>query len=47
MKKCKQRKEREKLLNIEHHEAYVPFQNNPSRKFNSFKCCERKIGKAV
>ena len=32
MKKCKQRIEREKLLNIEHHEAYVSFQNNPSQE---------------
>jgi len=32
MNKCKQRKEKEKLLNIEHLEAYVYFQNNPSQE---------------
>ena len=32
MNKSKQRKEKEKLLNIEHHEAYVSFQNNPSQE---------------
>ena len=32
MNKCRQRKEKEKLLNIEHHEAYVSFQNSPSRE---------------
>ena len=46
--RCKQRKEKEKLLNIELHEAYVSFLKKPlSRKFNSSKCCERKIGKTV
>jgi len=32
MNNSKQRKEKEKLLNIEHHEAYVSFQNNPSQE---------------
>ena len=32
MNKCRQRKEKEKLLNIEHHEAYVSYQNSPSQE---------------